>query len=716
MRLTVNGTDREIRRVNTYHVRYGWGSRIAYYSSVIFKEKLSCEIHFEKEIKSVVIRPLNLHIPVEVVGDKVCFTLESPCNISVEINEDIQDALLLFAEEKDYLPQSGYEHLIYYPAGETVAGHIQIHEKNTLVFLEEGAVVHGKITAENADYLTICGNGILTMESFEREDKELLRCLDILHSDYVVVKNVKLIDSSCWTFRIYDCNHVTVDHVRIIGGRGNSDGIDVCGSREVQIRNCFIRAADDSLVVKAFDTGNAEHLLFENCILWNDSGRPMEIGVELRAERIYDVIFRNMDIIHSCAGCPCMGIHHGDRAEISKIRFENIRIEDAPGAQLFDARITDSVWNEDRKKGRIYDVIIENISLIGKPGIIVLPTPSRLQGFSDEADIEKVLFRKVSFLGKLAGSLEDCGVLLQDYVRDVRYETGAEEGTDATSAEESEMHRILTRIEEGKKLTLNADGRYQGSIVVSAYNREARMRSCRFRLQINPVASSCFDSSLQELQLPAMEEVQKEFDVELMPGKYVFSVQADDCDISMSWMYRSLDLLIGNSLESASQYNITDYFGNRSEGFWFAVENGYFTIKSEELKTKNALIYTAMPVEIREGQALFTAPETEGGWIPGIIAGKQGLELAPQLRNPLEITMVFQNEPKVERIVKRKIEKKIEGVVRVPLTYLGLPQDVRNFWFELVLPMEGERRYPFAMFQSTAPEFTAHMFVNAVRM
>ena len=78
--------------------------------------------------------------------------------------------------------------------------------------------------------------------------------------------------------------------------------------------------------------------------------------------------------------------------------------------------------------------------------------------------------------------------------------------------------------------------------------------------------------------------------------------------------------------------------------------------------------------------------------------------------------MVFQNEPKVERIVKRKIEKKIEGVVRVPLTYLGLPQDVRNFWFELVLPMEGERRYPFAMFQSTAPELTAHMFVNAVRM
>ena len=31
-----------------------------------------------------------------------------------------------------------------------------------------------------------------------------------------------------------------------------------------------------------------------------------------------------------------MGIHHGDHDEVSDIVFDNIRIEDTPGAQLFD--------------------------------------------------------------------------------------------------------------------------------------------------------------------------------------------------------------------------------------------------------------------------------------------------------------------------------------------------------------------------------------------
>ena len=41
----------------------------------------------------------------------------------------------------------------------------------------------------------------------------------------------------------------------------------------------------DSFVVKALGTGNCENIIFKNSVLWNDFARPMEVGVELRAEQ-----------------------------------------------------------------------------------------------------------------------------------------------------------------------------------------------------------------------------------------------------------------------------------------------------------------------------------------------------------------------------------------------------------------------------------------------
>lgn len=222
------------------------------------------------------------------------------------------------------------------------------------------------------------------------------------------------------------CDNVTIDNVKIFGCRGNSDGIDICGSKNVLVSNVFTRVWDDSFVVKAFDTGDLENVVFKDSILWNDFARPMEVGVELRAEKIRNIRFENIDVIHSPTGYPLMGIHHGDRAEVSDIRFENIRIENTPGAQLFDIKITDSVWNKDKVKGSIKDIFFKDIYYIGNPGIDRLLSNSRLQGFSKEAGIRNVTFENINILGKVAVSAQDCGLLTMDYVNNVvfRHEEG----------------------------------------------------------------------------------------------------------------------------------------------------------------------------------------------------------------------------------------------------------------------------------------------------
>lgn len=41
-----------------------------------------------------------------------------------------------------------------------------------------------------------------------------------------------------------------VTNVKLLGYRANSDGIDICNSRNVTVQGCFVRTLDDLIVVK----------------------------------------------------------------------------------------------------------------------------------------------------------------------------------------------------------------------------------------------------------------------------------------------------------------------------------------------------------------------------------------------------------------------------------------------------------------------------------
>lgn len=697
MELKINGKNTEIRVTDAYSAKFGKVD--ALYTSVIFEDKMLCEIQYDKAPESAVIRPQSLGIKPEIKGNSVIFELNKPCNISAEINDGIEDALIIFAEEREEMP-CGFENVIAFEKGEHDVGEISITKDNTLVWFAEGAVVNGKITAENANNIAICGNGIITMESYER-GAPMNRAVDILHCKNVRVSGIKIIDSCNWCLRVFGCDDVLINNVRIIGHRGNSDGVDVCGSRNVHVTGVFTRVMDDSLVLKAFDTGDVENVLFENCTLWNDFARPIEIGVEIRADKAHNIRFKNIDIIHTMVGYPCMGIHHGDRAEVYDIVVDDVRIEDAPGAQLFDLRITDSVWNRDTKKGCIHDITFKNISLIGKPGIDVLPSNSRIQGFSEENNIDNIIFENISLMGKQATTPEECGLLIQDYASNVKF---------IANADEEKINFVKTDISIGNEFVLMPNGRYVGSVVVTAENTADSEISSHFRLQANPVHSAEFDNKYYEFTLKGHEKISKEYKVTAIPGNYVFSVQSDDVNVISGWLFKRFDFVIANGVDS--KYSVCDYFGNKSEELEFSANDKFLTIKSEVLKKSNIIIYTAMPVETADNQVIFTVPETDFGEAPALINGPHGYELAPQLRCPAEITYVFKNEPKVEKITKIQIEKKHSGVVRLPFEYIGIQPGTKNFWMEIEI--QADNKYPYTMFRSAQPTTMAHMFANVI--
>ena len=163
----------------------------------------------------------------------------------------------------------------------------------------------------------------------------------------IVIDGITIRDSLVYNVRPIGCSNLRIKHVKIIGcWRFNSDGIDMHNCIDVHISRCFLRTFDDSICIKGFDcyymgdieaevrkamyrNGKAydvfKNVLVEDCVIWNDWGKCLEIGAETKAEEIHTVTFRNCDIIHVTGKVlDCMNV---DYADVHDIVYTDINIE-----------------------------------------------------------------------------------------------------------------------------------------------------------------------------------------------------------------------------------------------------------------------------------------------------------------------------------------------------------------------------------------------------
>ena len=663
-------------------------------------KRANIEIHSKIKIESAVVRPASRHIPFTLQGGRLFITLDQPQTLSVEINGGSDDNLMIFAyDEKREEPPAKAEHMITVAKGTKYTGKLIITEDNTTVYIEDGAVIAGNIYAEKCKNLTICGFGRICMEDYTYEmRKDYARSIDLYKCENVKIRDIIIDDSNDWSLRVNGCKNVDIDSVKIFGCRGNSDGIDVCGSKNVTVSNIFTRVWDDSFVVKALDTGNAENILFKDSVLWNDFARPIEVGVELRADKVKNVRFENIDILHSTTGYPVMGIHHGDRAEVSDIEFKNIRIEDAPGSQLFDIRITNSVWNRDSKMGRIHDISFSDISYDGANDNGVLLSNSRLQGFDAEHDIQNVSFKNITIGGRAVKTAEELALDICENVKNVSVSFDGENG---------ELLQLDSEVGVRGGFETNADGTYTGTVYVRLSNNTDGRISGTASLAVSPKNTET-ERAFEYDVLPG-ESKEFDFKMRLLPGRYIFFTKDEKRGIKNAWTFKAFDAIIqeGADIKTAPEYGFVNYYGTREASVRFAANGGFLEIMPDI--TAQAVLYTAMPAEMQPGEVVFSAEETDFGEVCAVVEKDGGLAAAPQLRCPAEITYVFKNEPKV-RIKKTKLVLKKGEPARISMKELGISGN--EFLLELAVSTHGTRglRYPYTLFHSTAPDTTAHMY------
>jgi polygalacturonase len=334
------------------------------------------------EVTSVKILPTAAGITATIHGHSVSFPVSSPKNLTIEINGEWVRSLHLFVNPLETnVPKATDPNVIYFGPGIHTLSHLEVGDNKT-IYVAGGAIVRAvidsneKYTVNKGDgqrnypasiilhgrNITIRGRGIIDASACPTHARNLLF---IRASKNVNVEGIILRDASTWTVPIRQCDSVTVDNIKLLGYRANSDGIDICNSRYVTVKNCFIRTMDDLIVIKADKgQGDSKHILATKCVLWNQLAHALSIGAELR-DNVDDVTFSDCDVIHDKGREWTMRIYQCDAGLVSNVRFEDIRVEEAH--RFISLWIGKAVWSRDTEYGHIQGVSFKNITATGSP-------------------------------------------------------------------------------------------------------------------------------------------------------------------------------------------------------------------------------------------------------------------------------------------------------------------------------------------------------------
>lgn len=380
----------------------------AAFASFDLKDEVTVEVSTQEPIRSVQILPASAGVTPRVEGNAISFKIASPMNLTIEINGEWVRSLHLFANPfEENIPDPDDPNVIYFGPGIHEVSNLVIGNNKT-VYVAGGAIVRGIIKQEEP--YTISGYSGLRLytPTFHLKGKNITfrgrgiidGSLCTTHSRFMIfvegadinLEGVILRDASHWTIPVRRSDRVHIDNLKLLGYRANSDGIDICNSRDILVENCFIRTLDDLVVVKS-DEGDGEtrNIVTRKCVLWNEVAHALSLGAEI-SEDIDGVLFTDCDIIHDKGREWTLRIFHADAALVKNVRFENIRVEETK--RFVSLWINKAFWTRDEERGRIQNVVFKNIKAKGEAPIV------ELLGFDQEHLVEDVLFENVSFNNK----------------------------------------------------------------------------------------------------------------------------------------------------------------------------------------------------------------------------------------------------------------------------------------------------------------------------
>ncbi len=380
-----------------------------------------------RPVTSVRIRPAARTIPYHVNGNLISFTLTDPAKLSVEINGGIDDNLHIFAGRPETdVPSPEDPNVLYYGPGlhyiDAGYGFLRL-ESNQTLYLAPGAVLNARLVADDADHIRVCGRGILLGSTLlgrqpgyyrkylgEPDDLKRPRFAVFNNCRDVLVEGIMLNDTPAWALVMDHCANVVIRNIKQFGYVDNCDAIDIVSSHDVLIEDVFLRANDDCVVIKS-KGADVRDVLVRDSVMWSDRAQALQIGHEVISERIYHVVFRNIDVLEQrnrYIGHYAIGIYNGDNAVISDVVFEDIRVENH--CRLVGLIVEKGYYGHTAERGRIENIRFRNIDSLTTLDL-------HITGTDAEHDVSGITFENLSIRGKPA----EPEIYHNLYVRDLSF-------------------------------------------------------------------------------------------------------------------------------------------------------------------------------------------------------------------------------------------------------------------------------------------------------
>lgn len=450
----ITASSRYSLTVDSKHVQVMENPIPSSFAAFEMNEPVMVEINSEVKVKWVDIRPLSANIKPVIKDNKISFLIPQPGNYTVEINGKLAHPLFIFANPKEEKPSKNDPNVLFFEAGKIHYPGVIRPKSGQHVFIEGGAYVVGAISATGVENVKISGHGIMdgslnnqlsdaamasifTVDNGYKSDGKYQRFIEFYDSKNISIEGLILNNSTTWQVVPINCDKVNISGLKLISDNPSDDGIDIVRSRDVHVKDCFVRVKDDCVAIKAHleypDNVIVNNVLVENCVFWNAAwGNGLEIGFELHSTEVKNITFRNCDIIHVESGAV-FSIHNSDKAIVKNVLYEDIRIEDAT-QKLIDLGIfrskfctdgssdeaylkeyiTHDIWDNELRipegkkeehakyRGHIQNITFRNIQIVeGRYPF------SMFIGYDDQHMVDGVTIENMTVNGKRIESIQD---------------------------------------------------------------------------------------------------------------------------------------------------------------------------------------------------------------------------------------------------------------------------------------------------------------------